>query len=59
MTDSWVNIYLYHGEPDGNSFGKVANRERRHQSVPRLTHCLGPAGFRFGPHQSLWAGPVG
>ena len=49
------------------SFGKVANRERRHPGkeslknpgVPGLTHCLGPAGFRVGPHQGPWAGPVG
>ena len=24
-----------------------------------LTHCLGPAGFRVGPHQGPWAGQVG
>ena len=27
--------------------------------VPELTHCLGPASFRAGPHQGPWAGPVG
>ena len=26
--------------------------------IPGLTHCLGSAGFRAGPHQGPWAGPV-
>ena len=32
VTDSWENIYLYHGEPVGSFVGRVADRERKHPS---------------------------
>ena len=37
VIDSWENIYLYHGSRLAVSFGKVANRERRHhgKELPR------------------------
>ena len=37
---------------------RPGTRAEGRPSVPRLTHCLGPAGFRVGPHQGPWARPV-
>ena len=34
MTDSWENIYLYHGEP----VGSFADRERKHLSEEAFGH---------------------
>ena len=38
VTNSWENIYLYHGEPVGSFVGRVVDRERKHPGEEASGH---------------------